>query len=130
MKFLTGVIHSKLKLFMNKFTSLTKQFWIFFTAIFLTKLFFVMIKIHRGLIMKLEKYWLKKNEIFKQYVANRKSQTDYERLQLISNSLTETIRSSKKKFYYKVSTKLANPLRHQKPIDRYSKLLSMAKKFQ
>ena len=41
---------------------------------------------------------------------------------MISNSLTETIRSSKEKFYYKLSTKLANPLRHQKPIGRYSKL--------
>ena len=28
---------------------------------------------------------------------------------MISNSLTETIRSSKEKFYYKLSTKLANP---------------------
>ena len=50
----------------------------------------------------------RKNEIFKQYIANGKSQTDYERLQLISNSLTETARSSKEKFYYKLSTKLAN----------------------
>ena len=33
----------------------------------------------------------------------------YERLQLISSSLTEIIRSSKEKFYYKLSTKLANP---------------------
>ena len=41
---------------------------------------------------------------------------------MISNSLTETIRSSKEKFYYKLSTKLANPLRHQKPIGQYSKL--------
>ena len=49
-----------------------------------------------------------KNEIFKQYIANGKSQTDYKRLQLISNSLTETIRSSKEKFYCKLSTKLAN----------------------
>ena len=36
-----------------------------------------------------------KNKIFERYIANGKSQTDYERLQLISNSLTETIRSSK-----------------------------------
>ena len=32
------------------------------------------------------------------------------------------------KFYCKLSTKLANPSRHQKPIGRYSKLSSMAKK--
>ena len=50
-----------------------------------------------------------KNKIFEQYIANGKSQIDYERLQLISNSLTETIRSSKEKFYFKLSTKLANP---------------------
>ena len=50
-----------------------------------------------------------KNKIFEQYIANGKSQTDYERLQLISNSLAETIRSSKEKFYCKLSTKLANP---------------------
>ena len=50
-----------------------------------------------------------KNKIFEQYIANGKSQTDYERLQLISNSLTETIRSSKEKFYCKLSTKLASP---------------------
>ena len=50
-----------------------------------------------------------KNEILEQYIANGKSQTDYERLQLISNSLTETIRSSKEKLYCKLSTKLANP---------------------
>ena len=71
-----------------------------------------------------------KNEIFEQYIANGKSQTDCARLQLISNSLTETIRSSKEKFHCKLSTKLANPLRHQKPIGRYSKLSPMAKKFQ
>ena len=41
-------------------------------------------------------------------MANGKSQTNDERLQLISNSLTETIRSSKEKFYCKLSTKLAN----------------------
>ena len=50
-----------------------------------------------------------KNEIFKQCIANEKSQTDYEQLQLIGKSLTETIRSSKEKFYCKLSTKLANP---------------------
>ena len=50
-----------------------------------------------------------KNKIFEQYIANGKSQIDYERLQLISNSLTETIRSSKEKFYFILSTKLANP---------------------
>ena len=49
-----------------------------------------------------------KNKIFEQYIANGNSQTDYERLQLISNSLTEIIRSSKEKFYCKLSTKLAN----------------------
>ena len=49
-----------------------------------------------------------KNEMFKQYIANGKSQTDYEWLQLISNSLTEAIISSKEKFYYKLSTKLLN----------------------
>ena len=50
-----------------------------------------------------------KNKIFEQYIANGKSQTNYEQFQLISNSLTETIRSSKEKFYCKFSTKLANP---------------------
>ena len=50
-----------------------------------------------------------KNKIFEQYIANGKYQTDYEQLQLISNSLAETIRSSKEKFYCKLSTKLANP---------------------
>ena len=49
------------------------------------------------------------HEIFEQYIANGKSQNNYEQLQLISNSLTETIRSSKEKFYCKLSTKLANP---------------------
>ena len=55
-----------------------------------------------------------KNKIFEQYIANGKSQTDYERLQLISNSLTETMRSSKEKFYCKLSTKLANPFTSSK----------------
>ena len=50
-----------------------------------------------------------KDKIFEQYIANGKSQTDYERLQLISNRLTETIRSSMEKFYCKLSSKLANP---------------------
>ena len=50
-----------------------------------------------------------KNKIFEQYIAHGKSQTDKEQLQLISDSLTETIRSSKEKFYCKLSTKLANP---------------------
>ena len=68
---------------------------------------------------EIRKILTKKNGIFKQYIANGKSQTNYERLQLISNSSTESIRSSKEKFYYKLSTKVANPLRHQKPIDRY-----------
>ena len=40
-----------------------------------------------------------KNEIFEQYITNEKSQTDYECLQLIKNSLAETIRSSKEKLY-------------------------------
>ena len=47
---------------------------------------------------------------------------------LLVNSLMESISSCTKKLYCKLSTKLANPLRHQKPIGRYSKLLSMAKK--
>ena len=50
-----------------------------------------------------------KNEIYEQCVANGKSQTDYVRLQLISNSLAETIRSSEERFSCKLSTKLANP---------------------
>ena len=50
-----------------------------------------------------------KNKIFEQYIANGNSQTDYERLQLISNSLIEIIRASKEKFYCKLFTKLANP---------------------
>ena len=56
----------------------------------------------------IRKILTKKNEIFKQYIANGKCQTGYERLQLISNGLTGTIRSSKENFYYKLSTKLAN----------------------
>ena len=51
----------------------------------------------------------KKNEILKQYTDHEKSQTNYKRLQKISNSLTETIRSFKEKLYYNLSTKLANP---------------------
>ena len=58
---------------------------------------------------EIRKMVIMKNEIFEQYIANGKSQTDYEWLQLISNTLTETIRSSKEKFYCKLSTKLANP---------------------
>ena len=58
---------------------------------------------------KIRKILAKKNEIFKQYIANGKSQTDYEPLQLISNSLTETLRSSKKIFFHKLPTKLADP---------------------
>ena len=42
-------------------------------------------------------------------VTNGKWQTNYERLQLINNSLTETIRSPKEKLYCKLSNKLANP---------------------
>ena len=79
-----------------------------------------MIRIHHGLTMKLEKVLTKKNEIFEQYIVNGKSQNDYAQLQLISNSLTETIRSFKQKLYYKLSTKLGNPSRHQ----------TLAKKFQ
>ena len=56
----------------------------------------------------------KKNEIFKQYIDNGKSQTNYKRLLKISNSLTETIRSFKEKLYYKLSTKLANPSKSSK----------------
>ena len=59
--------------------------------------------------MKLRKTLTMKNKIFEQYIADGKSQIDYEWLQLISNSLTETIQSSKKKFYWKFSNKLANP---------------------
>ena len=58
---------------------------------------------------EIRKIQTKKNEIFKEYIANAKSQTDCERLQLISNSLTEAIRSTKEKFYYKLSPKLVNP---------------------
>ena len=59
---------------------------------------------------EIRKILTKKNEIFKQYIANGKSQkTGYEWLQLISSSLTESIRSTKEKFYYKLSTKLADP---------------------
>ena len=58
---------------------------------------------------EIKKILTKKNEIFKQYIANGKPQTHHERLQLISSSLTETVRSSKEKFYYKLSTKLSNP---------------------
>ena len=50
-----------------------------------------------------------KNEIFEQYIDNGKSQTDYKCLQLMSNSSTETKRSSKEMFYCRLSTKLANP---------------------
>ena len=57
-------------------------------------------------------------------MTNGKSQTDYERLQLISNSLIETIKSSKEKLYCKLFTKLANPIRHQKLIGQYSKLVN------
>ena len=48
---------------------------------------------------EIRKILAKKNEIFKQYIANGKSKTNYKRLQLISSSLTETIRSSKEMFY-------------------------------
>ena len=58
---------------------------------------------------KARKILTMKNKIFEQYIANGKSQTDYLRLQLISNSLKETIRSSKETFYCKLSTRLANP---------------------
>ena len=39
-------------------------------------------------------------------MTNGKSQTNYERLQVISDSLVETIRFSKEKLYYRLSTKL------------------------
>ena len=59
---------------------------------------------------EIRKILTKKNEIFKQYIANGKSQkTGYEWFQLISSNLTESIRSTKEKFYYKLSTKLADP---------------------
>ena len=67
-------------------TSLTKQSWIFFTTIFLKKLFFVMIKINCGSTIKLEKILTKKNETLKQYIANEKTQKDYKWLQLIAIS--------------------------------------------
>ena len=57
---------------------------------------------------EIRKILTKKSEIFKQYMANGKSQTDYEQLQLISNSLIEIVRSSMEKFYCKLFTKLAN----------------------
>ena len=47
-----------------------------------------------------------KNEIFNKYITNGKSQTDYERLQFISNNnLIKTIKSSKENFYCKLCTK-------------------------
>ena len=70
------------------------------------------------------------NDIFEQYIATGKSQIDYERLQFISNSLTETIRSSKEKFYSKLLTKLANPSTSSKAYWSILKLSRMAKKFQ
>ena len=63
-----------------------------------------------------------KNEIFEQYSANGKSQTNYEWLQLISNSLTETIISPKKSYIPNFPLNQLIHLRHQKPIGRYSKL--------
>ena len=99
--FLTVIIHLKVKMFMNKSTSLTKQSRIIFTTIFLTK-------DPPWFNNEIIKILTMKNKIFEQYIANGKSQTDYERSQLISNSLTETIRSSKEKFYCKLFTKLAN----------------------
>ena len=48
---------------------------------------------------EIRKTLTEKNEIFEQYITNGKSQTDYECLQLIKNSLAETIRSSKEKLY-------------------------------
>ena len=48
---------------------------------------------------EIRKMLTKKNEILKQYIANGKPQTNYQRFQLISNSLTVTIRSSKEKFF-------------------------------
>ena len=71
-----------------------------------------------------------KNEIFEQYIANGKSQTDYERLQLISNALTETIRSFKEKFYCKLCTKLANPSTSSKTYWSIPKIFVNGKKFQ
>ena len=71
-----------------------------------------------------------KNEIFEQYIANGKSQTDYERLQLISNALTETIRSFKEKFYCKLCTKLANPSTSSKTYWSIPKTFVNGRKFQ
>ena len=79
---------------------------------------------------EIRKILTKKNEIFKQYIANGKSQTNYEGLQLISNSLTETMRSSKEKFYYKLSTKLANPSTSSKTYWSILKTFVNGKKFQ
>ena len=72
----------------------------------------------------------KKNQIFEQYIANGKSQTDYERLKLTCNSLTETIRSSKEKLYCKLSTKLANPSTSSKTYWSILKTFVNGKKFQ
>ena len=58
---------------------------------------------------KIRKTLTKKNEIFEQYIADGKSQTNYEQLELISDSLIGTIRSFKETFYCKLSAKLANP---------------------
>lgn len=49
-------------------------------------------------------------------------------MQVNTDSTVETIRSSKQKFQYQLSIKLEIDLCHQKSIDQYSKLLSMAEK--
>ena len=63
-------------------------------------------------------------------ITNRKSQTDYEQLQLISNSLIKTITSSKRKFYCKLSSKLANPSMSSKTYWSILKTFVNGKKFQ
>ena len=51
----------------------------------------------------------KENEIIAQHIAYVKSKANYESLQVIRNSLIETIRASKENFYCQLSTQLANP---------------------
>ena len=77
----TWVIPSKVNMLMNKSTSVTIVN-IFHNYISnFSKLFFVMIKIHCGEIMKIKKILTRK---LKQYIPNELSQIDYEWL-LISN---------------------------------------------
>ena len=108
LKFLTGVIHSKVRMFLKKSTSVTTILNIFHNYI-PNKTNLCNDKDPLWFNNEIKKILTKKNEIFKQYIANGKPQTHHERLQLVSSSLTETVRSSKEKFYYKLSTKLSNP---------------------